>query len=398
MGQTTAEKIISNHCGHFARQDEYVYVNVDFTMIPEGSCPITMRAFETMGGTKLYDRNKLAIVFDHGSPCPNRQVANLHQMTRVFVEKQGCLSFDVGEGICHQLMIEKELVHSGELVVGNDSHSCSYGAVGAFGTGMGSTDVAFILKTGKTWMKVPRSIRVDFYNTLLEPVAAKDVILDWIGKVTNHGATYLMVEFYDHNGAFDLSDRITICNMVVETGAKGGIFPEGNFVADEDAVYQQKYEVDLSSAVAMLSCPHQVDNVCRVEEKEGLKINQVFIGSCTNGSLKDLTCAAKILKNRHIAPEVRLLVAPASRKILLEAVETGVATQLIEAGATFLTPGCGPCAGALGGIPGDGEVVLSTTNRNFLGRMGNKYADIYLCSPATAAASALAGKITKAYL
>lgn len=394
MGQTTVEKIISKHSGRSVSQGDYVYVDVDRIMIPEGTCPLTMRAFENMGGGRLYCSDKFVIVFDHGIPSPSRQVANLQQLVRNFVKDQGCWSFDAGEGICHQLMIEKGFVHSGDLVVGNDSHSCSYGAVGAFGTGMGSTDVAYIMKTGKTWMRVPPSIRVDFYNKLAKNAMAKDVILEWIGTVTGNGATYASIEFYDHDQAFDLNSRTTICNMVVETGAKGGIFPEGAFIADENAVYAKKYTIDVSKTVPMLSCPHQVDNVCSVKQKEGIQIHQVLIGSCTNGRLSDLACAAEILKGHHTASGVRLLVVPASREILLRAAKYGIIEQLVAAGCILLPPGCGPCAGTLGGIPGDGDVVLSTSNRNFLGRMGNKCAEIYLCSPLTAAVSALTGVIT----
>lgn len=394
MGSTAVEKILASHAGGEAKAGDYLYVDVDFVMIPEGSTPMTIQAFSEMGGQRVWDPQKLAIVFDHGTPCPSKQVANLHTLTRHFIREQGCLIFETGQGICHQLILDHHLARPGQVVVGTDSHSTSYGAVGAFATGLGSTDTAAVLLTGQTWMKTPQSIRVSFRGRFAPLVSGKDLALALVRHFGSNGANYQVLEFYDLDGALSEDDKIVVCNMAVEAGAKSGIFPQGEYQGDADAVYCEKIEFDLNQLTPLVACPHEVENGCPVEQLAGLKLDQIFLGTCTNGRYSDLELAARILKGRKIAPELRLLVAPASQQVLLQSIKSGVLADLVEAGAVILIPGCGPCAGALGGIPGDGEVVLSTANRNFLGRMGNKKADIYLCSPATAAASAITGKIS----
>jgi len=363
-------------------------------MIPEGSAPMAMQAFAAMGGQRVFDSSKVAIVFDHGTPCPNKQVANLHKQTREFAATQKIHLYEAGEGICHQIMLEEGFASPGKVMIGTDSHSSSYGAVGAFATGLGSTDTAGVLLTGQTWLKVPQSIRVTFEGQLGSQVTGKDVALNLVGQLGANGANYKMLEFHDPQNVLSPDDRIVLCNMAVEAGAESGIFPAECSLPDSDAVYSATVGVDLNALEPLVSRPHQVERVCPVGEVAGLPVDQIFLGTCTNGRYSDLAVAAAILRGKKIASGLRFSIAPASRKVLLQAMASGVLEDLISAGAVLLIPGCGPCAGALGGIPGDGEVVLSTANRNFLGRMGNKAADIYLCSPAVAAASALSGRIS----
>lgn len=392
--QTTAEKIISRHCGKPAYAGEIVIANIDFAMCSDTTGPIAIHSFREMQGKHLFNKDAFAIVIDHATPAPNQKIANLHRLLREFAQEEDCILFESGDGICHQLVIENKLAKPGDLILGADSHTCTYGAVGALSSGVGSTDLAVVMLTGKNWLQVPQSIRIRFRGMLRRGVAAKDIVLYLISILRADGATYQVLEFIDADNALDVDQRMTICNMAVEMGAKGGLFPQPCDIGDEDAEYAQELVVDLDTIEPQIACPHQVENVVPLSEKLGMPVQQVFIGSCTNGRLSDLQAAAEMVKGRHIAPGVRLLVAPASRSVMIRAIETGVMVTLVEAGAQLLLPGCGPCVGTLGGIPGDGDTVLSTSNRNFLGRMGNNQADIYLCSPETAIASAIGGVVT----
>ncbi|MBC7106231.1 MAG: 3-isopropylmalate dehydratase large subunit, partial [Firmicutes bacterium] len=334
----------------------------------------------------------------------------LHKLMREFAREHGITLHDVGEGVCHQVIPESGRVGPGCLVVGADSHTCTYGALGCVATGVGSTDLAAAMITGSLWFKVPHTMKVVCRGQLPPGVYAKDLILHIVGDVGADGATYLAVE-YTGEAVEDLSmdGRFTLCNMAVEMGAKTGIvapdrrtlswlerFAARSFETvhpDPDAEYAALREYDVSTLVPKVACPHRVDNVVPVDEVAGTKVQQAVLGTCTNGRLEDLRVAAGILRGRKVHPDTRLVVAPASRRILLEAMREGIIQDLVEAGAALVTPGCGPCVGTHNGIPADGERVVSTANRNFKGRMGNNKAEIYLASPATVAASAVAGEI-----
>jgi 3-isopropylmalate/(R)-2-methylmalate dehydratase large subunit len=411
LGKTIAEKIISSHSGTDARAGDIVIANVDFVMGQDGTSPLAIKAFRDMGGKKVFDPSKVAMVIDHGAPSPNEGTANLHRLMRDFAKEQTFVVYDVGEGVCHQLMPERGHVLPGDLVVGADSHTCTYGGIGAFSTGVGSTDLAATLITGRTWLKVPQSMKIVLKGRLPVGTYGKDLALYVAGKVTASGATYMSCEYcgevVDRLG---VDARLTLCNMAVEMGAKAGIIAPSDEVlswvrsrsgrtprpvfADEDARYTDVREFDVSHLAPQAARPHQVDNVCDVQDLSSVEIQQAFIGTCTNGRLEDLRVAASILEGRTVCRSVRLVVAPASRQVLLAALHEGILEILLKAGATVLPPGCGPCVGTHGGVPADGEVVVSTANRNFRGRMGNPAAEIYLASPATVAASAVTGRIT----
>lgn len=399
MGKTFAEKVIARKCGYEVSAGETVIVEVDVALASDTTAPLTIKAFTEMGGKRVRKPDQTVFVIDHATPCPNEKIANLHQFIRNFSREQGIILYDQGEGVCHQLMIEQGHVKEGDIVLGADSHTCTYGGIGALATGVGSTDLGAVLLTGKTWLRVPPSVKIVLEGNLPAHVTAKDVSLYLIGQLTIDGATYACVEFTGSAvEKFTLDERMTICNMAVEMGAKAGIttpaIKNPQLKPDGDAFYEKVLHYDLSNLVPQLACPHNVDNVVPAKEKAGVPIQQAYIGSCTNGRLSDLAVAAAILKNKRVASDVRLVISPASRNVYLEAMKRGYIQQLVEAGATVLPPGCGPCVGTLGGIPGDGEVVISTTNRNFKGRMGNNKACIYLASPATVAASVLTGVIT----
>ncbi len=351
------------------------------------------------------------MVIDHSAPSPNEGVSALHKLMREFAKKTGIKLYDIGEGVCHQLMPESGRVGPGKLVIGADSHTCTYGALNAFSTGVGSTDLAAAMISGKLWFKVPETIKIICSGRLPKGVYSKDLILYLIGDMTADGATYKSVEFVGE-AISDLSidARMTITNMAIEMGAKAGIMEADDKVfewlkrytsctwnpvsADKDAKYIDVREYDVSNLEPQIAKPHRVDNVVGISEIEGLTIHQAVIGTCTNGRLKDLEIAASILKGRKIHHDVRFIVAPASKRIYIEAMNKGIIQTLVESGAAVVTPGCGPCVGTHNGVPSDGENVISTANRNFKGRMGNSNANIYLASPATVAASAVAGKIT----
>jgi len=414
LGKTIAEKILSRKSGQDAYANDLVVATLDFRMGQDGTSPLAIRAFEEMGGQQVFDPKRAALVIDHSAPSPLEGVSALHHLMRSFAKEQQMICYDIGEGVCHQLVPEKGHVGPGDLVIGADSHTCTYGALNAFATGVGSTDLAAGLISGQMWFKVPESIRFVCHGTLPAGVYSKDLILFLIGQVTADGATYMATEYTGEAiGALSVDARFTIANMAIEMGAKAGLMEADDKVwawvrehrapgggsfeaasADRDAVYARLLEYDVSKLEPQVAQPHRVDNVSPIGEVAGTAIQQAVLGTCTNGRLEDLRIAAGILKGRRVHPEVRLIVAPASRRILLEAMDEGIIQDLVRAGAALVTPGCGPCVGTHNGIPADGENVISTANRNFKGRMANAKAFIYLASPATVAASALTGAIT----
>jgi 3-isopropylmalate/(R)-2-methylmalate dehydratase large subunit len=411
MGKTLAEKILSLKSHGEAKAGDVVIGDVDLAFVQDTTGPLTIRQFKESDFEALAKPQQAAVFLDHAAPSPAQQLSNDHILLRRFAGRVGCPIYDVGEGICHQLVAEK-LGNPGDVIVGADSHTVTAGALGAFATGMGSSDVAVALALGKTWFRVPESILIELNGAFPRGVYAKDLVLYLIGQIGADGANYKALEFGGEALArMTMSQRLTIANMAVEAGAKVGLFPadkitrdfltehgRGNkykpLSADTGANYERVIPVNLSKLEPMLSLPHAVDSVCPVAQVKGVKIQQAFIGTCTNGRLEDLAVAAEILggKKRHAG--TRLLIAPASRQVLIRAIEKGHIQSLIEAGAIILPPGCAACLGLHQGVLGDGEVCVSTANRNFKGRMGNPEAMIYLASPATAAASAIRGEIT----
>jgi len=410
MGKTIAEKILSIHSGQDAAAGEIVVAEIDFMMGQDGTAPLAIKSFQEMNQTKVFDPQKIAFVIDHSAPSPSEGVSALHKMMREFAQKTGIKIYDIGCGVSHQLLPEEGLVVPGDLVIGADSHTCTYGAINVFSTGVGSTDLAAAMASGKLWFKVPETIKFILKGKLPKGVYSKDLILFLIGKTTADGATYMAAEYLGE-AIEDLSveARFTMTNMAVEMGAKAGLMVVDKKVEewlrartrrsfkpvfpDEDARYAEVKEYDVSRLEPQIARPHTVDNVVPLGEVEGTPIQEAFLGTCTNGRLEDLTIAASMIKGRQVHPEVRFIVAPASRKVYLEAMRQGIIQTLVEAGAAVVTPGCGPCVGTHNGVPADGENVISTANRNFKGRMGNPNAFIYLGSPATVTASALEGKI-----
>ena len=403
--QTIAEKILSAHAGYPVYAGELCIVPVDGAMATDTTAPLAIKAFEEMGGEKLAAPDKFHLIIDHAAPAPNERIANLHQLMRNFASSQQCALYDIGSGICHQVMVDHHTVKPGDIFMGADSHTPTYGALNAFACGVGSTDLAAVMLTGKIWLKVPHSIRVILHGHHLQPgVSAKDIALEVVKKLTISGATYQSVEYHGellHH--LTLSDRMVLCNMVAEMGAKTGIVsPEGlqlpylfnPVFADKEAAYTRVLEIDTAALHPKIAIPHSPDNVHDVSAYVGTPITYGFIGTCTNGRLSDLQAAADILRGRSLAPGVRLVIAPASRQVLLDALQDGTIQTLIAAGAAIINSGCGPCVGTHDGVPGDGEVVISAANRNFQGRMGNPQSKIFLASPATVAASVLTGCIS----
>lgn len=410
-GKTIIEKIIANHAGQEVEAGDIVIADVDFMMGQDGTSPLTIQALKEMGIEDPHDANKVAMVIDHSSPSPSEGVSALHDMMRKFTYQRDIKLYDIGEGVCHQLMPERGHVVPGNLVIGADSHTCTYGAINAFATGVGSTDLAAAIASGKLWFKVPETIKFQLEGTLPAGVFSKDVILYLIGQVTADGATYKAVEFSGPViDKMSVEARFTISNMAIEMGGKAGLMeadektidwvkkhskkPFTPVSADENAIYEKIYNYDLSDLEPQVAKPHTVDNVSPIGEVEGTPIQQAVLGTCTNGRLEDLRIAASILKGHKVKTGVRFVVAPASKDIYLKAMNEGTLQILIEAGAAVVTPGCGPCVGTHNGVPANGENIISTANRNFKGRMGNNKAFIYLGSPATVAASAIEGKIT----
>ncbi len=405
---TISEKIFSRASKSEACAGDFVIANVDCAMAHDGTSVLAVKAFREMEVLKVWDPARIVIPFDHIVPASTEVAANLQYDIRQWVRQQDISNmYDVGEGICHQVLPEQGFALPGRLIVGADSHSCTYGAFGAFGTGVGATDMAEIFASGKLWFRVPQTMRVTVEGKLGDRVSAKDLTLNVIKHIGADGATYKAMEYYGSAiEELSIAGRMTLCNMAIEMGGKAGIVPpdkktdeflRGRAVdaytpvyADEDAQYCEDIHIDVDDLPPQVARPHSVDNVCDVDEVAGTAIDQVFIGSCTNGRLEDLEAAARILKGRSVA--VRTIVIPASRTVLLEAIEKGYISTLIEAGATLGPPGCGPCLGAHLGVLAEGEVCVSTSNRNFKGRMG-RGGLLYLASPETAAASALKGEI-----
>lgn len=411
MGKTIAEKILSQHAGRDLKAGDFAICPVDFCFGQDGTSGIIVDRFKALGIEKAFDKNKFAIVIDHSAPSPNMGVSAVHKKLRDFSKEKGLLLYDIGCGVCHQVIPENGHVLPGDIVLGADSHTCTYGALGALSTGVGSTDLAITLACGQNWFKVPSSIKVIVKGKLPKGVYSKDLILHVIGDLKADGATYQAVEFYGPCiDALSMDARFTICNMGVEMGAKFCIIPADKKTlawvcgrnkmrkpnpqyADEDAVYALVKEYDASKIGPEIAKPHTVDNNARIEEVEGTPIDEAVLGTCTNGRLEDLEIAVQVLKGRKANKNVRFIVAPASRDIYLAAVKKGLLSALIEAGASVVTPGCGPCVGTHNGVPSVGEAVISSANRNFKGRMGNPESFIYLASPATVTASAIEGRI-----
>jgi 3-isopropylmalate/(R)-2-methylmalate dehydratase large subunit len=411
MGKTLAEKILSEKSGTDAKAGDIVIAKVDLSFVQDTTGPLTVRTFQSSSMDKLANPDRTLLFIDHAAPSPNANLSNDHILLRDFSRQSGCIISDAGDGVCHQIVAEA-YARPGDVVVGADSHTVTAGGLGAFATGMGSSDVAVAFGLGRTWLRVPETFKIDVTGDFQKGVSAKDLILHLIGKIGADGATYKALEFHGSTiKKMNMSGRFTIANMAVEAGAKVGLFAsddttkkyleaEGRgkdyqaLAADADAVYEKTINVNATELEPTVSRPHTVDNTALAKELKGTKIQQVVIGTCTNGRLEDLKAAAAILKGKKRAPSVRLIIAPASRRVLLEAIEAGYIKDFIEAGAIILPPGCGPCLGLHQGALGDGESCLSTANRNFEGRMGNPRSFIYLGSPATAAASALTGEIT----
>jgi 3-isopropylmalate/(R)-2-methylmalate dehydratase large subunit len=404
MNQTISEKILSHHAGKPVKAGDIAIVRVDGVMATDATSPFAIKAFRQMGGKKLWDSDRVSLIIDHASPAPNETVANLHKLMRDFSAEMGCRLYDIGEGICHQLMVEDAHVKPGDLFLGADSHTPTYGALNAFGIGVGSTDLAATMLTGKTWLKVPKTIKITLNGELKKGVTSKDLILFLVKELGVEGANYQTVEFTGETiKSMTLASRMAIANMSSEMGAKTGLvdptgldlwYPFEPTFADNDAEYVRELTFDVSALRPQIAKPHSPENVVAIDEVLGTKVNYAFIGSCTNTRLEDLHAAAQVLKGKKLT-STRLIIAPASKKVFNDALKDGTIQILSDAGATFITSGCGPCVGSHLGVPGDGEVVISSTNRNFQGRMGNPKAQVYLGSPAVVAASALAGEITE---
>jgi 3-isopropylmalate/(R)-2-methylmalate dehydratase large subunit len=410
LHKTIAEKILSEHAGRDLRAGDIAVIDVDIVMTQDCTGPLAVSQLKKMGFGKVANSSKSIFFIDHAAPSPRKELSDSHKVLRDFARESGAKLSEIGEGICHQILVES-YVCPGNVVIGADSHTCTSGALGAFATGMGSTDIAVGFALAKTWLMVPYSIKVNFNGVLNKGIYAKDLIIYLIGKITAEGATYKALEFGGKvSENLNMDDRFTISNMAVEAGAKTGLFPADEITekylqdqgrrkcyreikADGGAGYEAVLDVDCSELEPMVSLPHTVDNVSVVSKLGKIKVDQVLIGTCTNGRLIDLKIAAEILKGRKVAGGVRLIVAPASKSVYLDALKSGIIETLIESGAVVISPGCGPCMGVHQGILADGEVCLSTQNRNFKGRMGNPDSFIYLSSPATAAWGAVKGYI-----
>jgi 3-isopropylmalate/(R)-2-methylmalate dehydratase large subunit len=410
MGKTLSEKILGEKSGSSVVAGDIVIAKVDLAFVQDTTGPLTIRQFGELGAGRVANPSETLLFLDHAAPSPNREMANDHVALRRFADDTGCTVSQIGEGICHQLVAEN-YANPGDVVVGADSHTVTAGALAAFATGMGSSDVAVAMALGKTWFRVPETLLIKVSGTFRPGVEAKDLILFLIGKLGADGATYKALEFTGPGiPTLTMSDRLTISNMAVECGAKVGLFPSDSVTeqylktrgrdhkyrqlsSDPDAAYEQIIDIDASQLEPMISMPHTVDNVVPVTRVVGRKVQQVFLGTCTNGRIEDLAVAARILKGNKVHRRTRLLIAPASRDTLLQATRAGYVETLLQAGATLLPPGCAACLGLHQGVLGNEEFCLSTANRNFLGRMGNPQSFISLASAATAAATAIAGEI-----
>jgi len=414
MDMTFAEKILAKYSDlREVVPNQIVTVHPDHLLTHDNTAAIVQKILPELNKYGVYSKTLPIIVLDHVIPASSEKTANNHKIIREFVKKTGIKNFfDIGFGICHQLVVEKGFALPGKLLLGSDSHTCSYGAIGAFSSGIDRTEAASLLLTGETWLKVPKSIKMVLTGKLNPGVYSKDVILHIIGDISSSGANYCSVEFHGNVRNFSIDDRFTITNMGIEMGAKNALFfcdnvtkkylsligfPDSSYSpidADDHAKYFKEYQYNLAEITPVVACPHTVDNVKPVAEVSDIDIQQCLIGTCTNGRLSDLKVAADILKGKRINSAVRLLILPASKDIFEKALNSGIIETLVKAGGVLLPPGCGPCLGAHQGVLAPGERCLSTANRNFKGRMGCKEAEIYLASPATVAASALYGKIT----
>ena len=411
MGLTLVEKIISEHAGKTVHAGELVISKVDVTAVQDGTGPLTVQEFKKLGVNKLNNPQRSILFIDHASPSPRKELSNTQMVLREFSKEYGAVLSDVGAGVCHQRLVET-FVNPGEVLVGADSHTCTSGALGAFATGMGSTDVAVAMALGKTWLKVPATFKIVVNGEFKPGICSKDLMLYLIGMIGADGATYKALEFCGETiENMSMSERFTLANMAVEAGAKCGLFiaddktkeflrlrgREDKFrqiLPDKDAEYERIIEINAADVPHTLSCPHTVYNTKPVEELKNVKVNQVYVGTCTNGRIEDLRVVAEILKGKTVNPDVRMLICPASKDVYKEALKEGLIDIFVDANASVLPPGCGPCVGVHAGILGDGEVCLATQNRNFQGRMGNTKGFIYLASPYVAAYTALRGYIS----
>jgi methanogen homoaconitase large subunit len=407
------EKILSKKAGREVSPGEIIEVDVDLAMSHDGTSPPAIKTFEKISN-QVWDSEKIAIVFDHVIPANTIGSAEFQKVARDFIKKHNITHhYTHGEGICHQVLPEMGLIEPGKLIVGADSHTCTYGAFGAFSTGMGSTDMAMVYATGQTWLMVPEALKIEVEGQLPEGITSKDIILNIIGKIGIGGGTYKTAEFCGETITnLDIDSRMTMCNMAVEMGAKNGIMEPNEstlnyvmkrtgksknqlniFKSDKDSTYEKEYLFNVNDLEAQIACPNDVDNVKNISKVEGTIINQGFIGSCTNGRLSDLEAAAKILKGKKVCDDVRLIVIPASKEIYQEAMNKGLLKIFNDAGGIICNPGCGPCLGGHMGVLSEGEVSISSTNRNFKGRMGDSKSEVYLANPSVVAASVIKGFI-----
>ncbi len=406
------EKMLARAAGkEKVETGEIVNCKIDFVEIND-LYPQTMYSFYEMGGKRVWDKDKAAFIFDHYAPSPTIKTAQIHKEMRAFAKEHGLTHhFDINSGVCHQVMAEAGVVWPGMILVATDSHTTTHGAFGAFGTGVGATDMATILISGELWFRVPEIMRIIIDGKLQKGVYAKDVILHILGELKADAAVYKAIEFCgSYVDSIGVADRMTICNMAVEMGAKTAYMKPNQAVldyvrsrtdrefdlleTDEDYMFCETYSFQVDDLTPQIACPHSVDNVFSIENVQRVAVDQAFIGSCTGGRLEDIAAATSILLGKHIHPDVRLVVIPASKEVYMEAMKHGYVQALMDAGAAFAAPGCGPCLGTHAGLLADGEVCISSTNRNFPGRMGSTKADIYLGSPACVAASALCGILT----
>lgn len=415
MKMTMTQKILAHAAGKDkVKAGDFIMADLDIVLGNDITSPVAIREFEKMGRDKVYDKDKIVLVMDHFVPAKDIKSAQQVKACKEFAKAQGLRHFyEVGRsGVEHALLPEKGIVKAGDVIIGADSHTCTYGALGAFSTGIGSTDMAAGMATGKAWFRVPSAIRVNLTGSFPKYVAGKDLILHLIGKIGVDGARYKSIEFTGEGvKSIEMDDRLAICNMAIEAGGKNGIFPVDEktidymeahgverdswkvFEADEDAIYDEEIEINLSELKETVAFPHLPENTRTIDEVGDIKIDQVVIGSCTNGRMKDMREAAEILKGRKIADDIRCIVIPATQKIFKKCMAEGLADIFIDAGCVFSTPTCGPCLGGHMGILAEGEACVSTTNRNFVGRMGHKDSKVYLASPYVAAASAVAGRL-----
>lgn len=411
MGLTLAEKIISEHAGKTVHAGELVISKVDVTAVQDGTGPLTVQEFKKLGKEKLNNPERTILFIDHASPSPRKELSNSQMVLRDFHKEYGAVLSDIGAGVCHQRLVET-FVNPGEILIGADSHTCTSGALGAFATGMGSTDIAVGMALGKTWLKVPATFKIVVRGKFKEGICSKDLMLYLIGMIGADGATYKALEFCgDTIENMSMSERFTLANMAVEAGAKCGLFIADDktkafleergrgdkfrqILPDADAEYERIIEINAEDIPHTVSCPHTVDNTHPASELKDVRVNQVYVGTCTNGRIEDLRIVAGILNGKTVNSDVRMLICPASRDVYKQALKEGLIDIFVNSNATVLPPGCGPCVGVHAGILGDGEVCLATQNRNFQGRMGNTKGFIYLASPYVAAYTALRGYIS----